>query len=153
MKTNRPGRSGLLLLVALAAACGLVLLWPASGARAATFAVTTTGDEPDASPGNGVCASSPTGVCTLRAAIQEANLLPGPDTIALPSGTYLLAAGALTIASDLTIDGAGADSTFVDGGGTIGFALFGASDLRLLEVNETALEMLGERRRARDVRG
>lgn len=53
---------------------------PAPSALAATFTVNSTADDPDASPGNGVCQTSG-GVCTLRAAIQEANALAGPHTI------------------------------------------------------------------------
>src|SRR6185369_6141371 len=40
-------------------------------AHAATFTVNSTGDGIDATPGNGICATSGN-VCTLRAAIQEA---------------------------------------------------------------------------------
>lgn len=54
---------------------------PAPSALAATFTVNSTADDSDASPGNGVCQTAG-GVCTLRAAIQEANALPGPHTIA-----------------------------------------------------------------------
>jgi signal transduction histidine kinase len=41
----------------------------------------------------------------------------------------------------------------VDGGGVIGVALFSSDEMRLVDCNEAALGMLGERRRARDVRG
>lgn len=54
-----------------------------------TFTVDSTKDAVDANPGDGIC-SSAEGECTLRAAIMEANELPGPDTIILPAGTYLL---------------------------------------------------------------
>jgi CSLREA domain-containing protein len=91
----------------------------------ATFTVNSTADATDASPGDGVCATS-SGVCTLRAAIQEANALVGADTIILPAGTYALtipgtgedqsATGDLDITEALTINGAGANSTIVDGG-------------------------------------
>jgi CSLREA domain-containing protein len=54
---------------------------PAPSALAATFTVNSTADDPDASPGNGVCQTAG-GQCTLRAAIQEANALAGPHTIA-----------------------------------------------------------------------
>jgi CSLREA domain-containing protein len=50
---------------------------------AATFTVNSTGDGGDATPGDGVCETATgNGVCTLRAAIQEANALAGTDTIA-----------------------------------------------------------------------
>jgi CSLREA domain-containing protein len=47
---------------------------------ATTFTVTSTGDTADNNPGNGVCDDG-TGLCTLRAAIQEANAAAGADTI------------------------------------------------------------------------
>lgn len=53
----------------------------APAAQIGTFTVTSTGDSVDANIGNGICATS-TGVCTLRAAIAEANRRAGPDTIA-----------------------------------------------------------------------
>jgi CSLREA domain-containing protein len=44
--------------------------------------VNSTGDGSDASEGNGVCETAPgNGICTLRAAIQEANALVGTNTI------------------------------------------------------------------------
>src|SRR5689334_7534298 len=58
----------------------------------ASFAVTTTTDAVDASPGNGQCAIAGGG-CTLRAAIQESNALGGSNTITLPAGTYMLSIG------------------------------------------------------------
>ena len=38
-----------------------------------TYKVNSTADEPDADPSNGVCSSTPSGKCTLRAAIMLAN--------------------------------------------------------------------------------
>lgn len=53
----------------------------------ATFAVDSTSDAPDASIGDGICATS-AGECTLRAAINEANKHLGADriTFAIPGG-------------------------------------------------------------------
>jgi CSLREA domain-containing protein len=92
--------------------------------REFSIRVTSTGDEVDATPGDGACATA-SGVCTLRAAIQEANATPGHDAITLPAGTYRLtlagaaddtaAAGDLDIAGDLTIGGTG--DVIVDGNG------------------------------------
>lgn len=48
------------------------------------FVVTSTGDEPDADPNDGVCDTDPLtpgDQCTLRAAIEQANATPGEDTI------------------------------------------------------------------------
>ena len=107
-----------------------VLMISALEARAATFVVTTTADDVDAAPGNGVCLATGGG-CTLRAAIQESNALAGPDTITVPAGTYHLtvtgrdeedaATGDLdivgTFGDNLTINGAGATATVIDGDG------------------------------------
>ena len=92
---------------------------------AKTFIVDSTLDEPDKNPGDGVCMSA-SGHCTLRAAIQEANALPGPDVIKLKTGLYMLtipgrsedgsATGDLDITEDLAIIGTGANNTFINGG-------------------------------------
>ncbi|HSP55757.1 MAG TPA: CSLREA domain-containing protein [Dehalococcoidia bacterium] len=115
--------TSLALLIALTGAVALLL---PPRADAATFVVNDTGDAVDAALGNGSCATAGA-VCTLRAAIQEANALGGADTITLPAGTYTLgiggadedvsATGDLDITGDLTINGAGAGTTTVDGGG------------------------------------
>lgn len=73
-----------------------------------TFTVNSIGDDPDASPGNGLCRTG-FGECTLRAAIQEANANIGYYTIAFdiyncpcvlqPKSFYP------TIYSHVTIDG------------------------------------------------
>jgi CSLREA domain-containing protein len=77
-------------------------------AFAATFTVNNTGDAGDASPGNGTCATSG-GVCTLRAALQEANALAGTDTInfGIASGpqTITVTGTPLPISSSMVIDG------------------------------------------------
>ena len=96
-------------------------------AWAATFTVNSTADAVDAKRGDGVCETAPgNGICTLRAAIQESNTLAGADTIMLPAGTYTItiapfgsndANGSFDIKDSLTIVGAGADVTIVDGGG------------------------------------
>ncbi len=87
-------------------------------ARATTLVVNSTVDAPDAVPGDGMCATL-SGLCTLRAAIMEANMLPGADTITLPAGIYTLAdtTNLLQIGGELTIVGAGAANTVVDGSG------------------------------------
>jgi len=118
VNTIRYRHAGILVLVALLAASALILVGPPTDAWAATFTVTSTLDEIDAGPGDGQCLSTPSGACTLRAAIQETNALAGADTVTLPGGTYLLRFGEFTITSDLTITAAGADPTIVDGGGT-----------------------------------
>jgi hypothetical protein len=109
---------------------------PVRPIRAATITVTTTNDVLDAAAG--VCANmTPTNVTTtgdglvsLREAICAANNNAGSDTITLLANTYNLtitgalednnATGDLDIldGGDLTIQGNGAGSTIVDGGGS-----------------------------------
>lgn len=76
------------LQATLAARSGLTRTVSPSAAlviASTTFVVNSPTDTPDAATGNGVCADS-LGVCTLRAAIMEANWTPGEDRIdfALP---------------------------------------------------------------------
>src|SRR5215216_5473139 len=89
-------------------ACAIVALsgslpW-AAPVHAATFTVNSALDEArnPAAPA-GVCQSTPSGLCTLPG---------GPP--------YVLTLGTLTITSDVTINGAGAASTIIDGGATAG---------------------------------
>ncbi|HEU5097958.1 MAG TPA: CSLREA domain-containing protein, partial [Roseiflexaceae bacterium] len=85
---------------------------PALAATGATFTVDSAGDGDDALPGDGICATSG-GACTLRAAIAEANLAAGANTIgfSIPSGgvqTIALAAPLPTLSDEsgpTTIDG------------------------------------------------
>src|SRR5436309_665215 len=116
--TQRATRIGLLAFASMIAP---VL---ASPGRAATFTVDTPLDVVDALPGDGVCAAA-AGSCSLRAAVQESRALLGPDTIILPSGIYTLTiagagnnsatSGDLDISEELTIVGAGARTTIIDG--------------------------------------
>lgn len=97
---------------------------PAGEQRRAALTVNSTVDAVDAAPGNGECATVDS-ECTLRAALQEANALPGADAIHLPAGTYTVtisgagedagATGDLDIASNLTLHGAGEGVTVIDG--------------------------------------
>ncbi len=115
----------------IAALLAWLTLVPVPTAYAATFTVTSTVDAVDAAPGNGVCATVG-GVCTLRAAIQEANALAGADIITVPAGTYTLtivgagedaaATGDLDITSNITLTGAGAGSTIIQAGTIGGFS-------------------------------
>ena len=123
MRRNR-SLALLLLLLVMATTVAVFTDSQRQVTAATTFAVDSTVDEVDVSPGDGVCDQG-TGSCTLRAAIMEANALPGADTVEIPSGTYTLtlagtdenggATGDLDITEDLTIAGAGAGVTIVDG--------------------------------------
>lgn len=71
----------------------LLSLCVALPSLAATFTVNDVSDAGDAVPGDGICATAG-GVCTLRAAMEEANALAGADTILFNVG----GGGAVTIA-------------------------------------------------------
>ncbi len=112
---------------------------PFSPASPGSFVVDHQGDEPDALPGDGRCATS-AGHCTLRAAVQESNatlvLTTNPFThtnvIVLPPGHYKFIeppliptvvaegtsdAGMLSVLGSTSIRGAGARRTIIDGNG------------------------------------
>ena len=101
-----------------------IILISLFSSQAQSFSVTTTGDTPDSNPGDGLCDDG-TGSCSLRAAIMEANSLGGTAaTIAIPAGVYELSiiginentglTGDLDITSNITITGAGAQSTIIN---------------------------------------
>ncbi len=107
---------------------GLIIAVTASGA---TFNVTTTNDTLDANPGDGICADA-VAVCSLRAAIGEANALTGADMILLVPGTYTQtliagnedanAGGDWDITSAITIIGTGEFSCAVEAATSPGIA-------------------------------
>ncbi len=99
--------SALRLAVVCAAVCGPVC-------QAATFTVNNLGDAGDATT-NGACETAPgNGVCTLRAAVDEANGNGGPDTIdfSVPTAGFVEGVGTITINSSLQITDPG---TTIDG--------------------------------------
>lgn len=64
------------------------------------FVVTTTGNQSDATPGDGVCKIVGSSACTLRAALEESNARPdylGYDTISLPITFAITGTGIKTI--------------------------------------------------------
>src|SRR6187455_2320270 len=86
----------------LAASLLLASLLPATTAGAAGFTVASGGDGVDVAPGNGACADAG-GACTLRAAITEANALPGTDAIAVTAtGTITLGSALPALAHDVS---------------------------------------------------
>ena len=101
--------------VALAAS---VALTAAANGHAATFTVTRLDD-----PAPGACDSD----CSLREAVRAANAGLGGDTIAIPAGRFRLtiagaaenaaATGDLDLTKSVTIQGAGARQTLIDGSG------------------------------------
>jgi CSLREA domain-containing protein len=100
-------------VLAAFAACAVLLASSASAVNGPyTFTVDSTMDGPDANPGDGECSMSlppMTPICTLRAAIQEANAQPGHDTIvfSIGEGVHTIAptAAVPSITDAVTIDG------------------------------------------------
>ena len=110
----------------------LGMLAAAAAWAAPTFTVNSTADAPGASTAgasltDGVCETQHgNGTCTLRAAIMEANHVPGGGaTIALPPGVYRIeiaglggddeAAGSLDLLAPMRIVGEGPSASIVDG--------------------------------------
>src|SRR4051812_2043041 len=132
MHTSIPARTG--RQFAVATLCVAVVLVPASAARATggRYQVDSTADAPDDTPGDDRCATA-NGDCTVRAAVMEANANPG-STIVIPAGLYRLtippllgraftdytladaAHGNLKIFKPTRVEGAGRDTTVLDGG-------------------------------------
>jgi hypothetical protein len=86
---------------------------PAPEAPTATFTVNSTQDLTDVNVGDGVCAAS-NGLCTLRAAVVEANATTTADQINVPDGVYVLASQ-LSLTKAVTINGASQANTIIDG--------------------------------------
>lgn len=110
---------------------GLTFLLMTFAVSGATFAVNTTDDTADANPGDGICADASM-MCSLRAAISEANALAGDDIITVPAGTYTQtlvsanednnAGGDWDIRSNIVINGAGAATTIIQAAASPGTA-------------------------------
>ena len=76
------------------------------------FQVDSLSDEPDRTPGDGVC-STLMGTCTLRAAVEEADV-KGGGSIDIPPGLVVLLNGDLDITKNMTITGSGSDQTSIN---------------------------------------
>jgi CSLREA domain-containing protein len=121
MRLNVDALDDLAILREGASAPAVVLTLPM-----ATFTVNSTLDAPDSAPGDGVCCMGSSflghcaGVCTLRAAIQEANASMGADAITFNisgAGPHTIqpTSPLPTITGLVTLDG----TTDPDGGGMI----------------------------------
>lgn len=96
---------------------------PAPGRAQNLLRVDSELDTVDALPGDGLCATA-AGLCSLRAAVQEANALPGLDRIVLPAGRFALSLvgidedaaglGDLDVSETLEVVGAGAEQSLID---------------------------------------
>lgn len=101
----------------------MIVLSAGRARGAAVFHVDSTADKPDAVI-NGTCATVD-GVCTLRAAVQEANAQPGADTVELAPGKYALklvgaledaaVTGDLDLTENVTIRGDGPKTVTISG--------------------------------------
>ena len=125
---------------------------------ATSFAVNSTADVVDLTPGDGSCDTGntvgPDPECTLRAAIQETNALGGGRTIFVPAGTYTLsiastnedaaADGDLDITSDIAIVGAGAATTTIDAGSLSRVLHFSAGTSSISDVTVTGGNAVAE---------
>ena len=131
----RPARAFVRAIIALAAVALVAIggvsplaATPVVLASSLTYTVNTTADTADADLGSSPCRDLH-GKCSLRAAIMQANYHVGADTIVVPKGTYKLTrpgatddmavVGDLDIAESVTIKGAGAAATIVDGNGAV----------------------------------
>ena len=99
------------------------LVWATEVAGSSVLVVNTVTDRPR-HEGDVDC-TVPGRTCSLRAAVQEANVNPAFDAIVVPAGGYVLTRqgthedgrdGPLTLTSDITITGAGPGLTVIDGG-------------------------------------
>ena len=110
---------------------GIIFLVSAHGYA---YVVNDLGDDPDATPGDNVCATAGA-VCTLRAAIMEANAHAGPDPITFGvAGTISPGTPYPSITQQTSIDGttapgyAGAPVVIVDGAFSVNIGFdFGAA--------------------------
>jgi CSLREA domain-containing protein len=110
--------------------------------------VNAMADAVDSSAGDGVCRTAGN-QCTLRAAIMEANALLGHDVIEIPVGVYEIeipvmnedfpSTGDHDIVDTVTIAGAGAGATVLDGGFPLPGANIQARGLdRVFEIHPSA---------------
>lgn len=116
--------------------CAVATVLLSAPVMAATFVVDSTADSVDAHPGDGVCADAG-GACTLRAAVMEANALPGADTIDL--------AGISDPNMPIVLTITGADETYqpATGGGT-GYIAVASHDASIGDLNITdSLSIVG----------
>ncbi len=117
----------LALLITMTPALGMNARPAVALAATSSFTVNSNADLPDADQGDGICKAS-NNLCTLRAAIMQANFTAGADLITMPAGIFLLTRpgnddadvlGDLDITDDLTIQGAGSSLTIIDGNGAV----------------------------------
>lgn len=114
---------------------------PAS--RADYFAVDVNSDAHDLAPGDGVCAADDFSGCSLRAAIEEANSRPGPDTIEITAAvtSVALTEGALIVTDDGTHVFGSTGRPILDG-----FANLAGSPILILQSDSNVISALTVKR-------
>ncbi len=93
-------------------------------------------DKPDINHGDGICESED-GVCTLRAAIDESNAMPGQQVISLGSGVYTIEDFvSIESTDDLVLIGNGASQSIIDGfnGGSYVLIISNDATLRIEDI-------------------
>src|SRR5690242_4668082 len=111
--------------IILASVIALPLVLPLS---ASTYTVNDLGTAADSNPGDDVCDAGG-GVCTLRAAVMEANAHAGTDTIAFSVAGVISPSG-YPVTDTVIIDGttapgyAGAPVVHIDGAATSGLGFW-----------------------------
>jgi large repetitive protein len=93
-----------------------LFLFPINKAYADIYNVDVFYDAYDANPGDGICADG-TGSCTLRAAVEEANLNAGSaDTIYFANpGTYTVTWASIPVTDRLTVQGSSQRDIIIEG--------------------------------------
>lgn len=104
-----------------------------------TYQVNSDLDLPDNNPGDYDCDAGD-GLCTLRAAIMEANASATSDTILVPAGTYDLdlafdsGGGRLIVAGSVKIQGSGKNNTIINQATTDGVIQIDSGNVRVNNV-------------------
>ncbi|MEO8277767.1 MAG: choice-of-anchor Q domain-containing protein [Thermoanaerobaculia bacterium] len=116
--------------------------WSVAPARAVDFHVNSLGDDSDAAI-DGICATA-AGVCTLRAAVEEAELQNAEDEIFLPPGIIMIVRGNLpdlqAAAGRLTITGAGFKESVLHGSSSQIYELIWVKASGWLKIRDLTLE-------------
>jgi len=109
---SRPCERGNLVKKAIALlGCVSVGILAADRVSAVNFAVTSAADGHDAVPGDGMCGGL--SGCTLRAAVEESNALPGPDAVGLDTASVALTLGPIEVSGEVSIEGLRSKQTVV----------------------------------------
>ncbi len=108
-------RSELRLSALVLAAMSIFHFSPLYGAE---FVVVSGSNEGDSNPGDGLCRTpGQFGACSLRAAVEESNALPGTDTIVLGPGSHEVLSPERVLSDHVNIEGVNAAATTLHSNG------------------------------------